>query len=71
MPASLSVAVLSAMEAVSAREWDALVDADQPFYVMHFTCAGGQRFGLSGNRLAALPFNGVAGRAAGRCHAAL
>ncbi|KPQ20759.1 GNAT family N-acetyltransferase [Halomonas sp. HL-93] len=31
MPASLSVAVLSAMEAVSAREWDALVDADQPF----------------------------------------
>lgn len=31
MPASLSVAVLSAMEAVSASQWDALVDADQPF----------------------------------------
>ncbi|MDR5884568.1 GNAT family N-acetyltransferase [Vreelandella janggokensis] len=31
MPVSLSVAVLSAMEAVSASQWDALVDADQPF----------------------------------------
>lgn len=31
MPASLSVAVISAMEAVSASQWDALVDPDQPF----------------------------------------
>ena len=31
MPASLSVAVISTMEAVSASQWDALVDPDQPF----------------------------------------
>ena len=31
MPASLSVAVISAMEAVSPSQWDALVDPDQPF----------------------------------------
>lgn len=31
MPASLSVAVISTMEAVSVSQWDALVDPDQPF----------------------------------------
>lgn len=31
MPASLSVAVIATMEAVSASQWDALVDPDQPF----------------------------------------